>query len=105
LNLAQFGSSRQKPYQYPLASSFSMPEESKVSTASKEIFRVTVSMNIKNENDKEVDSRTIDFGKMNGDQLKGLTDLFSMMASNVEYIRKLAPQYEKLGSSVPPYLR
>ncbi len=70
-----------------------------------EVFGVIVTMKISDVDGKEVETRTVDFGKLKSDQLKGLTDLFSMMASSVEYIRKLAPQYEKLGKTVPPYLR
>jgi hypothetical protein len=82
-----------------------MPEQSKASTDPKDVFGVVVSMKITNDQGEEVDSKTIDFGKLRSDQLKGLTDVFAMMASNIEYIRKLAPQYEKVGSTVPPYLR
>lgn len=53
----------------------------------------------------EVETKRIDFGKLNDDQVKGLADLFSMMAANVEYIKKLAPQFEKLDKSRPGYLQ
>jgi len=76
------------------------PEEE---SPSKEIFEVVVAMHITKDG-KDVETKKIDFGKMGADQLKGLTDLFSIMASNVEYIRKLAPQYEKLDKSKPSYL-
>jgi hypothetical protein len=69
-----------------------------------EIFRVKVSMIISNEREEHVDSKTVDFGSLKLDQLRGLTDLFSALASNVEYIKKLAPQYERLSNSAPPYL-
>jgi hypothetical protein len=82
-----------------------MPEQERRTFDSKEFFGVVVTMKISDEDGKEVDSKTVDFGNLRADQLKGLTDLFSMMASNVEYVRKLSPQYEKLGNSIPPYLR
>jgi hypothetical protein len=73
--------------------------------ASADVFEVVVSMIITDSSGKEADSKKIDFGKLKRDQVKGLADLFSMMASNVEYIKKLEPQYERLDKSKPPYLR
>lgn len=73
-------------------------------TSPDQIFNVCVTMEISDENGKEVDSKKIDFGKLKLDQVRGLTDLFSMMASNIEYIKKLEPQYEKLDKSKPAYL-
>lgn len=73
-------------------------------SSSSEVFGVVVSMQITDMSGKEVDSKKIDFGKLKLDQVRGLTDLFSMMASNIEYIKKLEPQYEKLGKSKPAYL-
>ena len=70
-----------------------------------EVYEVVVAMKITDSSGKEVDSKTIDFGKLKKDQVKGLADLFAMMASNVEYIKKLEPQYEKLDKSKPAYLR
>jgi hypothetical protein len=81
-----------------------MPEQNRVPDL-KELFGVVVTMKISDESGKEIDSKAVDFGKLSSDQLRGLTDLFAMMASNVEYIRKLSPQYEKVGNSIPPYLR
>jgi hypothetical protein len=78
-----------------------MPEEERIS---KESFAVVVTMKISDEQGNEVDSKSVDFGRLGADQLKGLADIFAMMASNVEYIRKLSPQYEKLGNSIPAYL-
>ncbi len=75
------------------------------SGGSSEVFRVVVSMIITDSSGKEADSKQIDFGKLKRDQVKGLTDLFSMMAANIEYIKKLEPQYERLDKSKPPYLR
>ncbi len=76
----------------------------KDSESSSDIFEVVISMQITDESGKEVDSKKIDFGKLKRDQVHGLADLFSMMASNVEYIKKLEPQYEKLDKSKPAYL-
>ena len=53
----------------------------------------------------EVETKNIDFGKLNDDQVKGLADLFSMMAANVEYIKKLAPQFERIDKNKPNYLQ
>ena len=81
-----------------------MPQQEKHAFDQKNFFGVVVTMKITSEEGAELESKTVDFGKMREDQLKGLTDLFSMMASNVEYIRKLSPQYEKVGNTAPPYL-
>jgi hypothetical protein len=75
------------------------------SSKMQEIFGVVVTMMITDTTGKEVESKKIDFGKLKRDQVKGLADLFSMMSSNVEYIKKLEPQYERLDKSKPPYLR
>ncbi len=67
-------------------------------------FEVTVTMTI-SKNGKEVETKKIDFGTLKESQTKGLADVFAMMAANIEYIKKLAPQFEKLGQSKPTYLR
>jgi Zn-finger domain-containing protein len=67
-------------------------------------FDVVVSMEISRENGDTVDSKRIDFGKLKEDQVKGLTDIFSMMAANIEYLKKLAPQFERMDKSKPQYL-
>lgn len=54
---------------------------------------------------KSVETKDVDFGILKKSQVRGLTDLFSMMAANVEYIKKLAPQFEKLDKSKPAYLQ
>ncbi len=77
-------------------------EKSSPQSKTLEVFDVVVIMSITREG-KEVETKRIDFGKVREDQLKGLTDLFSMMASNVDAIRKLAPQYERLDKSKPSY--
>jgi division protein CdvB (Snf7/Vps24/ESCRT-III family) len=56
-------------------------------------------------NGRLVETKDIDFGKLKEAQVKGLTDLFSMMAANIEYIKKLEPQFEKLDKSKPNYLQ
>ena len=67
-------------------------------------YEVVVSMTISSEQ-HEVETKKIDFGKLNDDQVKGLAELFSMMASNIEYLKKLAPQFEKIDKSRPGYLQ
>jgi Zn-finger domain-containing protein len=54
---------------------------------------------------REVETKRVDLGELKEDQVKGLADLFSMLAANVEYIKKLTPQFEKLGRSKPGYLQ
>ena len=68
------------------------------------MFDVVVTMEISKDG-TNVDSRRVEFGKLKEEQVKGLADLFSMMAANIEYIKKLSPQFEKLGKSVPNYLQ
>jgi hypothetical protein len=69
-----------------------------------EEYRVEVSMKI-SKHGSIVETKNIDFGIMKESQLKGLTDLFSMMAANIEYLKKLAPQFEKLEKGKPNYLQ
>lgn len=69
-----------------------------------EEYNVEVTMKVSKDG-KNVESKNIDFGKLRESQVKGLTDLFSMMAANVEYIKKLTPQFEKLDRSKPAYLQ
>ena len=54
---------------------------------------------------KEVENKSVDFGQMKEAQLKGLVDLFTMIAQNIEYLKKLTPQFEKLDRSKPAYLQ
>ena len=68
-------------------------------------YDVVVSMEISSAEGATVDSKRIDFGKLKDDQVKGLTDVFSMMAANIEYLKKLAPQFERMDKSKPPYLQ
>jgi len=78
----------------------------KAGVGSNEIFYdVVVSMEISRDNGLNVDSKRIDFGRLKEDQVKGLTDIFSMMAANVEYLKKLTPQFEKMDKSKPAYLQ
>ena len=69
-----------------------------------EEYDVEVSMKISKDG-KNVETKNVDFGILKESQVKGLTDLFSMIAANVEYIKKLAPQFEKLDKSKPTYLQ
>ncbi|MHB8567077.1 MAG: hypothetical protein ACYC7D_06245 [Nitrososphaerales archaeon] len=69
-----------------------------------ESYDVIVSMEI-SKNGQNVDMKKVDFGKLKEAQVKGLADLFAMMSANVEYIKKLTPQFEKLDKSVPNYLQ
>lgn len=71
---------------------------------SAEIYDVVVSMKI-SKNGQDVENKDINFGKLKEAQVKGLTDIFSMMAANIEYIKKLSPQFEKLDKSKPTYLQ
>ena len=67
-------------------------------------YDVVVTMEISGVGGAAVDSKRIDFGKLKEDQVKGLTDIFSMMAANIEYLKKLAPQFERMDKSKPQYL-
>jgi hypothetical protein len=69
-----------------------------------EVYNVEVVMSISKDG-KEAEVKKVDFGKLKEAQVKGLTDLFSMMAANIEYIKALTPQFEKLDKSRPEYLR
>ena len=71
---------------------------------SREEYNVEVTMKISKDG-RNVETKSIDFGKLKESQVKGLTDIFSMMAANVEYIKKLSPQFEKLDKSKPTYLQ
>jgi hypothetical protein len=74
------------------------------SEESGDVYSVEVSMRISKEG-RNIETKTIDFGKLKESQVKGLTDLFSMIAANAEYIKKLTPQFEKLDKSKPAYLQ
>lgn len=69
-----------------------------------DLFSVEVTMLVSKDG-KEVDRKRVDFGKIKEAQVKGLADLFSMMAANIEYLKKLTPQFEKLDKSKPAYLQ
>ena len=69
------------------------------------LYDVVVTMEISRGEGMPVDSKKVDFGKLREEQVKGLTDIFSMMAANIEYLKKLTPQFEKLDKSKPPYLQ
>ena len=67
-------------------------------------YTVQVSMNISKKG-QTVETKKIDFGHLREAHVRGLTDLFTVLAQNVEYIKKLAPQFEKLDKSKPGYLQ
>jgi hypothetical protein len=67
-------------------------------------YDVVVTMEI-SKSGRDVDRKKVDFGKLKEAQVKGLADLFSMMSANIEYIKGLTPQFEKLDKSKPAYLQ
>ena len=67
-------------------------------------YDVIVTMYV-SKKDREIDRKKVEFGKLKEAQVKGLADLFSMMSANIEYIKSLAPQFEKLDKSKPNYLQ
>ena len=69
-----------------------------------ESYNVEVTMLVSRQG-KEIDRKRVDFGMLKEDQVKGLADLFSMMAANIEYIKNLTPQFEKIDKSKPAYLQ
>ncbi|HMD14991.1 MAG TPA: hypothetical protein VKI62_10220, partial [Bacteroidota bacterium] len=69
-----------------------------------ESYDVEVTMRVSKQG-KEVDQKHVDFGLLKKDQVKGLADLFSMMSANIEYIKNLAPQFEKIDKTKPAYLQ
>ena len=79
-------------------------DEKKKVESNETYYDVVVSMEISRENGVAVDSKRIDFGKLKEDQVRGLTDIFTMMAANIEYLKKLAPQFERMDKSKPQYL-
>lgn len=69
-----------------------------------ETFEVIVTMEISKKG-REVDRKKVDFGELREAQVKGLADLFSMLAANVEYLKTLTPQFERIDKSKPAYLQ
>jgi hypothetical protein len=69
-----------------------------------ESYNVEVTMLVSKKG-KEIDRKRVDFGLLREGQVKGLADLFSMMAANIEYIKNLTPQFEKIDRSKPAYLQ
>lgn len=67
-------------------------------------FTVEVVMSVSRDG-AEIDKKRVNFGKIKEAQVKGLADLFSMMAANIEYITALTPQFEKLDRTRPEYLQ
>ncbi|MGI0091293.1 MAG: hypothetical protein ACREBS_06250 [Nitrososphaerales archaeon] len=79
-------------------------DENSSSSSNDEVYDVEVAMKV-SKSGKEIETKRVNFGKLKEAQVKGLADLFSMMAANVEYIKKLTPQFEKLDKSKPAYLQ
>ena len=73
-----------------------MPEENS--------FDVIVTMEI-SQNGRDVEKKKVDFGRLKEAQVKGLADLFAMMSANIEYLKSLSPQFEKMDKSKPNYLQ
>ena len=69
-----------------------------------ESYDVEVTMRVSKQG-KEVEQKRVDFGLLKKDQVKGMADLFSMMAANIEYIKNLTPQFEKIDKTKPTYLQ
>ncbi len=67
-------------------------------------YDVSVTMQV-SKNGRDVDRKKVDFGKLKEAQVKGLADFFSMMSANIEYIKSLTPQFEKIDKSKPAYLQ
>ncbi|MCL5067004.1 MAG: hypothetical protein M1368_01455 [Thaumarchaeota archaeon] len=74
------------------------------SSDDKDLYDVKVTMQI-SKNGKIVETKNMDISKLNEAYVRGLADLFAMLAANVEYIKKLTPQFEKLDKSKPNYLQ
>jgi hypothetical protein len=68
------------------------------------VYNVEVVMQVSKDG-KEVDKKRVDFGRLKEAQVRGLADVFMMMAANIEYIKQLTPQFEKLEGSRPGYLQ
>ena len=68
------------------------------------LYDVVVSMDISSGEGIEGRFQENRFWKAKEDQVKGLTDLFSTIAANIEYLKKLAPQFDKMNKSKPQYL-
>jgi hypothetical protein len=67
-------------------------------------YNVEVIMTVSRDG-RDVDKKRVDFGKLKEAQVTGLADLFAMMAANIEYIKALTPQFEKLDKTRPDYLK
>ena len=78
--------------------------ERRIYVVDEDSYDVIVTMQI-SKGGKDVDRKNVDFGKLKEAQVRGLTDLFTMMSSNIEYIKSLAPQFEKIDKSKPSYLQ
>ncbi|MDG6996056.1 MAG: hypothetical protein JRN52_09035 [Nitrososphaerota archaeon] len=74
------------------------------SSDDKELYDVKVTMQITKKG-KIVEMKNMELNNLNEAYVRGLADLFSMLAANTEYLKKLTPQFEKLDKSKPSYLR
>jgi hypothetical protein len=68
------------------------------------VYHVTVSMIIDEEGKGVIDKKQIDFGKMDFEALKELTDMFNLMSKDIDQIKRLKPQFEKIEKTKPEYL-
>ena len=68
------------------------------------VYRTKVIMEITDDKGELVRKREIDLGKMNESALNELNDLFSLMSKDIDQIKKLEPQFEKLAKREPEYL-
>jgi hypothetical protein len=68
------------------------------------VYRTRVIMEVTDDRGELVKKRSIDLGKMNENTLNELNDLFSLMSKDIDQIKKLEPQFEKLAKRDPEYL-
>ena len=66
-------------------------------------FSVSVNLRVL-EKGKEIDSRRIDFGKLDKKGLDELLTLFSIMEQNIEQMKKMEPVFEKHDRTKPGYV-
>ena len=57
------------------------------------------------ENESKVEQKQIDFGMMDEAALNELKALFSLMAKDIEQVKKLGPQIRKLEKENPEYVK
>ena len=66
-------------------------------------FGVVVTMRVTKEG-KTIESRQIDFGKMDEKGYKELNGLFALMSKDIDQIKNMSSVFEKLGKSKPEYV-